>query len=75
MKTINQLQNMSGRYAVITGATGKLGKVISETLVELDCNLILVDLPGSNLSSLKTNLLKIRKVNKLCFFHNYLYFL
>jgi NAD(P)-dependent dehydrogenase (short-subunit alcohol dehydrogenase family) len=40
--------NMRGRRALITGATGHLGKVFAECLAELGADLILVDLPGSD---------------------------
>jgi NAD(P)-dependent dehydrogenase (short-subunit alcohol dehydrogenase family) len=47
--TINELLQMKGRYALITGAAGGLGRVIAETLAELNANLMLVDLPGTDL--------------------------
>jgi NAD(P)-dependent dehydrogenase (short-subunit alcohol dehydrogenase family) len=46
MSRLNELSNLSGRTALITGASGRLGQIFSETLAELGCNLILVDLPG-----------------------------
>jgi NAD(P)-dependent dehydrogenase (short-subunit alcohol dehydrogenase family) len=45
MSRLNELSNLSGRTALITGASGRLGQIFSETLAELGCNLILVDLP------------------------------
>jgi NAD(P)-dependent dehydrogenase (short-subunit alcohol dehydrogenase family) len=51
MTTFKSLSNLSGRTALITGAAGGLGKVFSETLAELGCDLILVDLPGTSLES------------------------
>ncbi len=52
MITIRELSSLKGRRALITGATGGLGKVIAETLAELGSNLVLVDRPGSELGSL-----------------------
>lgn len=56
MKTIKDLINLNGRRALITGATGNLGIVISETLAELGANLILVDKPDSNINELLKSL-------------------
>lgn len=50
--------NLSGRRALITGATGGLGKVFAETLAELGANVILLDRPGSNFDLQKENLEK-----------------
>jgi NAD(P)-dependent dehydrogenase (short-subunit alcohol dehydrogenase family) len=51
--TVKKLMNLKGRRALITGATGGLGSAIAETLAELNADLILVDHPGANFSSLK----------------------
>jgi len=48
MATIKDLVNLKGRRGLITGATGYLGKVMSETLAELGADIILVDRPGSD---------------------------
>ena len=52
MTTFKELSSLSGRKALITGASGGLGKVFAETLGELGANLILVDLPGTSLEDL-----------------------
>src|SRR3989344_2927934 len=44
--------NLKGRRALITGATGGLGKVMVDTLAELGADLVLVDRPGSDFQSL-----------------------
>ena len=49
MTTFKSLSDLSGRTALITGAAGGLGKVFAETLAELGCNLVLVDLPNTSL--------------------------
>ena len=56
MRTINDLMSLKGRTALVTGACGFLGKVICETLIELESNLILLDLPGSNFIEISENL-------------------
>jgi len=45
---IQELMNLKGRRALITGATGGLGSVMAETLAELGADLILVDRPGAD---------------------------
>ncbi len=69
MSTIRELSNLSGRRALITGATGGLGRVFADTLAELGADLILVDLPGSNFQILNEDLNKrwgIRVENHIC---------
>ena len=44
--------NLAGRRALITGATGGLGRVMTETLAELGADLLLVDRPGSDFNPL-----------------------
>jgi NAD(P)-dependent dehydrogenase (short-subunit alcohol dehydrogenase family) len=58
MSTIKDLGNLSGRRALITGATGALGKVFAESLAELGADLVLVDLPGSNFETLSKGLVE-----------------
>lgn len=56
MSTIKELGDLNGRVSIVTGATGHLGKVISETLAELGSNLILVDMPKSDFSTIVSDL-------------------
>ena len=56
MSTIKELSNLNGRVSIITGATGHLGKVISETLAELGSDLILIDRPESDFSTMISDL-------------------
>jgi len=56
VSTIKELSNLKGRRALITGATGNLGKVIANTLAELGADLVLVDQPGSGFDSLTARL-------------------
>jgi NAD(P)-dependent dehydrogenase (short-subunit alcohol dehydrogenase family) len=56
--TIKKLINLKGRKALITGASGGLGKVLAVTLAELGADLILIDCKGSHLSMLSSDLEK-----------------
>lgn len=56
MTTLKELSNLRGRHALITGAAGRLGQIFAETLAELGADLILVDLPKSNLEGLAKRL-------------------
>ena len=58
MTTIRELSNLNGRRALITGATGNLGKVIADTLAELGADLVLVDRPGSDFTTLTADLIE-----------------
>ncbi len=61
MLKISQLMNMKDRYALVTGASGRLGSIISETLAELGDNLILVDKNEDDLEKLKNKLSSFKK--------------
>lgn len=56
LTTIKELSSLKGRRALITGATGYLGKVMADTLAELGATVVLVDLPGSDFASLSETL-------------------
>lgn len=56
MNTIQGLSNLTGRRALVTGAAGFLGQVIADVLAELGADLILVDLPNSNLLEVKKHI-------------------
>lgn len=56
MRTIDSLSNLSGRVAIVTGASGHLGKVISETLAEKGCSLYLIDNNQKNLKRISTKI-------------------
>lgn len=45
--------NLRGRRALITGATGGLGRMMADTLAELGADLLLLDRPGSDLDALQ----------------------
>ena len=57
-RSINNLMNLEGRTALITGAAGYLGSNIAETLAELGASLILVDLPDADFSKVLNKLEK-----------------
>ena len=56
MNTIARLMNMQGRRALITGAAGKIGRVMAETLAELGADLVLVDRPDTDLDTLASEM-------------------
>ena len=56
MTTIKELSNLKGHRALVTGATGGLGKVMADTLAELGADLVLVDRAGSDFDNLSANL-------------------
>lgn len=62
MALLKKLLDMSGRRVLLTGATGKLGTMISECMAELGAELILVDLKNSNFSNVLKKIKKIKKV-------------
>lgn len=55
---IRSLMNLRGRSALVTGATGHLGRLICETFAEMGANLILVDLPETPLAKHRHRLQK-----------------
>lgn len=61
MVTLKELGNLSGRRALITGATGNLGSVFASTLAELGAELILIDKKGSDFDTLATEIQKQQK--------------
>lgn len=67
MGKLNQLMSLKGRRVVITGATGALGRVISDTMAELGAELWLVDRPGSDFSSLTESLGSYPDSKQVCF--------
>jgi len=62
VSTIKELSDLSGRRALVTGATGGLGRIFADTLAELGADLILVDLPGSDFQTLSKSLINDWKV-------------
>jgi len=66
MRSIAQLMGLQGRCAVITGATGGIGKHIAVTLAELGSDLVLVDRPGSDYEPLKAMLQEASDVEFKC---------
>lgn len=67
MATIKQLSELKGRRALITGATGGLGRVMADTLAELGAHLYLVDRPGSDMKALADELTKRWSVDVIPF--------
>lgn len=67
MTSIKKLQDLSGRNSLITGATGRLGMEMADTLAELGSDLILVDIPGSDLKKLEQKIFNKWNVNVLSY--------
>jgi NAD(P)-dependent dehydrogenase (short-subunit alcohol dehydrogenase family) len=65
MKKISDLINMKGRRALVTGATGGIGRVIAQTLAELGAELVLVDRPGSDYEPIVREIEKLGPVSVL----------
>lgn len=55
--------SLEGRRAVITGAGGKLGKIIAETLAELGSDLVLIDRTEHAINELMETLTKVWNIN------------
>ncbi len=66
MTTLNQLSSLDGRLALVTGASGYLGKVIAETLAELGADLILVDRQDTELATIGAKLSERWLVDVAC---------
>lgn len=64
--TIKSSMDMKGRRAVVTGAAGHLGRVISDVLAELGADLILVDRPGSALGEVADQLRATHRISIDC---------
>jgi NAD(P)-dependent dehydrogenase (short-subunit alcohol dehydrogenase family) len=56
VSTIQELMNLKGRRAMITGAMGGLGSIMADTLAEMGADLILVDRPGVDFEPLVSSL-------------------
>jgi NAD(P)-dependent dehydrogenase (short-subunit alcohol dehydrogenase family) len=56
MTSIRSLQNLRGRRVILTGAAGRLGLVMAQTLAELGADLILVDMPDTDFSEIEKEL-------------------
>ncbi len=63
---IKKLMSLDGRWALITGATGKLGAVIADSLAEFNSNLILVDRSEPELQELRSSLIQRWGVKVIC---------
>lgn len=56
MDSIANLMNLSGRRALITGASGQLGRIFADTLAELGADLLIVDLENDQLETVSAEL-------------------
>lgn len=62
MKKISNLINLKNKNVLVTGALGKLGLAIVETVAELNGNLFLLDLPNKNFDKINNHLRKISNI-------------
>ncbi len=67
MGKLTKLLSLKGRRVLVTGATGALGRVISETMAELGAELWLVDRPGSDFGNLTAHLADYPDSKQICF--------
>lgn len=63
MRTIDKLMDLSGRRALITGSTGGLGQIITQTLAELGADLVLLDRSGMPLAEQAADIAKVANVD------------
>ena len=66
MKLIKDLINIENRIAVVTGATGHIGKHIASVIAELGGQLILIDKPGSNYKDVLKIINKFSYKDNIC---------
>jgi len=52
MTTVDELMSLRGRWAMVTGAAGGIGRVIAQTLAELGADLLLLDKPDASYGGL-----------------------
>lgn len=64
--SVANLMQLQGRRALVTGAAGRLGRVITQTLAELGANLVLVDRAESELAACAAALRERWKVDIQC---------
>lgn len=57
---------MSDRRVLITGGTGSLGRVMSETLAELGAAIILLDRPGAQFEKIQSDLMRQWGASCMC---------
>ena len=66
MRTISDLMNLKGKRALITGAVGGLGQEIALTIAELGGDLLLVDLPNTDYTTVTQKVLDSCNVQVEC---------
>ena len=66
MRTISDLMNLKGKRALITGAVGGLGQEMALTIAELGGDLLLVDLPNTDYTTVTQKVLDSWNVQVEC---------
>lgn len=58
MSTLRDLMDLHGRRALITGATGGIGRIMAATLAELGADLLLIDRPNSPFTEVTEDIIR-----------------
>lgn len=56
MKTIQELMDLSGRVALVTGGSGHIGRAICDTLAELGASIVVLDIDEKSVTQAVENL-------------------
>ncbi|MES2770826.1 MAG: SDR family oxidoreductase [Pseudomonadota bacterium] len=66
MATLKEKLDLSGRLALVTGATGNIGKLMALTLAEMGADLLLLDRPNAPFAPLQEEIAALASVRVDC---------